>query len=193
MTISHMTRCPSLKPWMLAAGTSQLMIAKGGSDIPGGFIPGASPWITSDVMLMKTCGLTLKIAENRYSNFVLFFVPPPPFLSGLFAVVFLFRMQYCKTFSVLSYRVSTVLPVVNSKGKKTYLLFTGMLLNVNITVHVDIQFPTKTFSVKTVDCMFCMQIAVKLKYKSLCSFCNVNNSQYFETWCTLIDCMYLVK
>ncbi len=50
MTISHMTRCPSLKPWMLAAGTSQLMIAKGGSDIPGGFIPGASPWITSDVM-----------------------------------------------------------------------------------------------------------------------------------------------
>ncbi len=54
MTISHMTRCPSLKPWMLAAGTSQLMIARGGSDIPDGFIPGASPWITSDVMLMKT-------------------------------------------------------------------------------------------------------------------------------------------
>ncbi len=79
MTISHMTRCPSLKPWMLAAGTSQLMIAKGGSDIPGGFIPGASPWITSDVMLMKTCGLTLKIAEIRYSIFV-------PLLSGLFAV-----------------------------------------------------------------------------------------------------------
>ncbi len=74
-----------------------------------------------------------------------------------------------------------------------YLLFTGMLLNVNITVHVDIQFPTKKFSVKTVDCMFCMQIPVKLKHKSLCSFCNVNNSQYFETWCTLIDCMYLVK
>ncbi len=71
--ISHMTRYPSLKPWMLAAGTSQLMIAKGGSDVPGGFIPGASPWITSDVMLMKTCGLTLKIAEIRYSNFLLFF------------------------------------------------------------------------------------------------------------------------
>ncbi|XP_027130911.1 NADP-dependent oxidoreductase domain-containing protein 1 isoform X4 [Larimichthys crocea] len=66
MTISHMTRCPSLKPWMLAAGTSQLMIAKGGSDIPSGFIPGASPWIISDAMLMKTCGLTLKIAEIRY-------------------------------------------------------------------------------------------------------------------------------
>ncbi len=78
MTISHMTRCPSLKPWMLTAGKSQLMIAKCGSDIPGGFIPGASPWITSDVMLMKTCGLTLKIAEIRYSNFVLFFSPPPP-------------------------------------------------------------------------------------------------------------------
>ncbi|XP_042083260.1 uncharacterized protein LOC121815625 [Haplochromis burtoni] len=44
MTISHMTRCPSLKPWMLAPGTSQLTIAKGGSDIPGGFIPGASTW-----------------------------------------------------------------------------------------------------------------------------------------------------
>ncbi|XP_076747397.1 uncharacterized protein LOC143421550 [Maylandia zebra] len=57
MTISHMTRCPSLKPWMLAPGTSQLTIAKGGSDIPGGFIPGASTWMTSDVMLMKTCGL----------------------------------------------------------------------------------------------------------------------------------------
>ncbi len=95
MTISHMTRCPSLKPWMLAAGTSQLMIAKGGSDIPGSFIPGASPWITSDVMLMKTSGLSLKIAEIRYSNFVLFLVPPPPFLSGLFAVVFLFRMLLC--------------------------------------------------------------------------------------------------
>ncbi len=34
-------------------------------------------------------------------------------------------------------------------------------MNVNITVHVDIQFPTKKFSVKTVDCMFCMQIPVK--------------------------------
>ena len=32
----------SLKLWMLAAGTSQLMIAKGGSDIPSGFIPGGS-------------------------------------------------------------------------------------------------------------------------------------------------------
>ncbi len=56
--------------------------------------------------------------------------------------------------------------LLNSKEKKTYLLFTGMLLNVNITVHVDIQFPTKKFSVKTVDCMFCMQIPVKLKHKS---------------------------
>ncbi len=99
MTISHMTRCPSLKPWMLAAGTSQLMIAKGG--IPGGFIPGASPWITSDVMLMKTCGLTLKIAEIRYSNFVLF-LSPPPFLSGLFAVVFLFRMLLCVSWIICS-------------------------------------------------------------------------------------------
>ncbi len=67
-----------------------------------------------------------------------------------------------------------------------------MLLNVNITVHVDIQFPTKKFSVKTVDCIFCMQIPVKLKHKSPCGFCNVNNSQYFETWCTLIDCMHLI-
>ena len=54
---------------------------------------------------------------------------------------------------------------------------------------MDIQFPTKKFRVKTVDCMFCMQIPVKLKHKSLCCFCNVSNSQYFETWCTLIDCM----
>ncbi len=91
-------------------------------------------------------------------------------------------------------------PIVSPRGRSskfpwrgTYLLFTGMLLNVNITVHVDIQFPTKKCSVKTVDCMFCMQIPVKLKHKSLCSFCNVNNSQYFETWCTLIDCMHLVK
>ncbi|XP_026043274.1 uncharacterized protein LOC113033556 isoform X2 [Astatotilapia calliptera] len=59
-------------PWMLAPGTSQLTIAKGGSDIPGGFIPGASTWLTSDVMLMKTCGLTLKIAEIR-CNFFAFF------------------------------------------------------------------------------------------------------------------------
>ena len=47
--------------------------------------------------------------------------------------------------------ISTVPPVVNSK-----------------TLHVDMQFPTKTFSVKTVDCMFYMQIPVKLKHKSLC-------------------------
>ncbi len=92
MTISHMTRCPSLKPWMLAAGTSQLTIAKGGSDIPGGFISGASPWITSDVMLMKTCGLTLKIAKIRYSNFVLF---SPPFYLGFLLLFFLFRMLLC--------------------------------------------------------------------------------------------------
>ena len=65
MTISHMTSCPSLKPWMLAAGTSQLMIVKGGSGIPSGFIQGVSPWITSDAMWMKTCGLTLKIAGIR--------------------------------------------------------------------------------------------------------------------------------
>ena len=52
------------------------------------------------------------------------------------------------TSSVLSNRVSTVPPVVNSKGIKTDLLFTGMLMNVNSTVHVDIQFPTKKFSVK---------------------------------------------
>jgi len=57
MTIIHMTRCPSLKPRMLAAGTSQFMIAKGGSNISSYF--GASPWIKSDVMFMKTCGLTL--------------------------------------------------------------------------------------------------------------------------------------
>jgi len=55
------------------------------------------------------------------------------------------------------------------------------------------QFPTKTCSVKKVDCMFFMKIPVKLKHQNLCSFFNVNNSQYFETWCTLIDCMYLVK
>ena len=146
MTISHMTRCPSLKPWMLAAGTSQLMIAKGGSDIPSGFIPGASPWIISDAMLMKTCGLTLKITEIRYRNVVLFLVPS------------LFIWAFCRCFFVqnalvcfmdilftvsntvklfLFYHtvniISTVPPVVNNKGKKTDLLFTGMLLNVNIT------------------------------------------------------------
>ena len=115
MTISHMTRCPSLKPWMLAAGTSQFRIAKGGSNIPSGFIPGASPWIISDVMLMKTCGLTLKIAEIRYSNFVIFLVPPPFCLgflllffcccsecSCVFHGYFVHCKQYCKTFSVLS-------------------------------------------------------------------------------------------
>lgn len=159
MTISHMTRCPSLKPWMLAPGTSQLTIAKGGSDIPGGFIPGASTWITSDVMLMKTCGLTLKIAEIRCKFFAFFQPPSPPFYLGflllffcsecscVFHGYFVHCKQYCKTFSVLSYRVSTVPPVVNSKETKTCLLFTGMLLNVNITVHVDIQLPTKTFLV----------------------------------------------
>ncbi len=134
MTISHMTRCPSLKPWMLAAGTSQLLIAKGGSDILGGFIPGASPWITSDLMLMKTCSLSLKIAEIRYSNFVLFLVPPTFYLgflllffcsecSCVFHGYFVHCKQYCKTFSVLSYRVSTVTPVVNSKGKKNLFAF----------------------------------------------------------------------
>ena len=88
--------------------------------------------------------------------------------------------------------ISTVPPVVNNKGRKKLICF---LLECfwMWTLHVDIQFPTKKFSVKTVDCMFCMQIPVKLKHKSLCSFCNVSNSQYFETWCTLIDCMYLVK
>ena len=50
--------------------------------------------IRCDVTVMKTCGLTLKIAVIRYSNFVLF-LAPPPFLSGLFAVVFLFRMLLC--------------------------------------------------------------------------------------------------
>ena len=50
--------------------------SKGGSDIPSSFIPGASPWMISDVILMKTCGLTLKIAEIRDSNFVGGFVPP---------------------------------------------------------------------------------------------------------------------
>ena len=141
-----MTRCPSMKPWMLAAGTLQLMIAKGGSDIPSGFIPGASPWIISDAMLMKTCGLTLKIAEIRYRNVVLFLVPS------------LFIWAFCRCFFVqnalvcfmdilftvsntvklfLFYNtvnsISTVPPVVNNKEKKTDLLFTGMLLNVNIT------------------------------------------------------------
>ncbi len=94
------------------------------------------PWITSDVMLMKTCGLTLKIAEIRYSNFVLFFVPPPPpfylgFLllffcsecSCVFHGYFVHCKQYCKTFSVISYRVSTVPPVVNSKRKENLFAF----------------------------------------------------------------------
>lgn len=129
-------------------------------------------------------------SPNFYLDFLLLFFCSE--WSCVFHGYFVHCKKYCKTFSVLSYRVSTVPPVVNSKGKKkTDLLFTGMLLNVNITV--DIQLPTKKFSVKTVDCMFCMQIPVKLKHKSLCSFCNVNNSQYFETWCTLIDCMYFVK
>ena len=107
--------------------------SKGGSDIPSSFIPGASPWMISDVILMKTCGLTLKIAEIRYSNFMGFFLSQPPPQNGYFVHC----KQYCKTFSVLSNRVSTVPPVVNSKGIKTDLLFTGMLMNVNSTVHVD--------------------------------------------------------
>jgi len=57
-----------------------------------------------------------------------------------------------------------------------------LFYHVNITVYVDIQFPVKKFSVKMVDCIFFMQIPVKRKHQSLCSFCNVNNSQYFETW-----------
>lgn len=136
MTISHMTRCPSLKPWMLAAGTSQLMIAKGGSDIPSGFIPGASPWIISDAMLMKTCGLTLKIAEIRYSNFVLFLVPPL-FIWAFCCCFFVQNALVCFMdilFTVsntvklfLFYHIvnsiSTVPPVVNSKGKKNGFAF----------------------------------------------------------------------
>ena len=121
MTISHMARCCSLKPWMLAAGTSQMMIAKGGSDISSAFIPGASPWIISDAMLMKTCGLTVKIAEIRYSHF---------------AILLFFFLFYHTVNSI-----STVSPVVNTKGQKNDLLFTGMLLNVN-------KFPTKKFWVK---------------------------------------------
>lgn len=136
MTISHMTRCPSLKPWMLAAGTSQLMIAKGGSDIPSGFIPGASPWIISDAMLLKTCGLTLKIAEIRYSNFVLFLVPPL-FIWAFCCCFFVQNALVCFMdilFTVsntvklfLFYHIvnsiSTVPPVVNSKGKQKLICF----------------------------------------------------------------------
>ena len=107
--------------------------SKGGSDIPSSFIPGASPWMISDVILMKTCGLTLKIAEIRYSNFMffllLFFCSE---CSCVFHGYFVHCKQYCKTFSVLSNRVSTVPPVVNSKGIKTDLLFTGMIMNVTV-------------------------------------------------------------
>ena len=46
--------------------------------------------------------------------------------------------------SITVYCVSTVLPLENSKEKIPDLLFTEMCLNVNIIVHVDIQFPTKT-------------------------------------------------
>ena len=137
MTISHMTRCPSLKPWMLAAGTSQLMIAKGGSDIPSGFIPGASPWIISDAMLMKTCGLTLKIAEIRYSHFVGFFLVPPIFILAFCCCFFvqnalLSFMKISFTVSntvklVLFYHIvnsiSIVPPVENSNGKKNRFAF----------------------------------------------------------------------
>jgi len=44
--------------------------------------------------------------------------------------------------------ISTIPPVVNSKEKKTDSLFTGMLLNVNITCGYTVQFPTKKFGVK---------------------------------------------
>ena len=67
MTISHMTRRP---PWSHGCRMHGDIITTGGSDIPSGFIPGANAWITSDAMLMKTCGLTLKMAEIRYSNLV---------------------------------------------------------------------------------------------------------------------------
>ena len=151
---------------------------------------------------MKTCGLTLKIAEIRYRNVVLFLVPSL-FIWAFCCCFFVQNALVCFMdilFTVsntvklfLFYHtvnsISTVPPVVNNKGTKTDLLFTGMLLNVNITCGHTVP----NFSVKTVDCMFCMQIPVKLKHKSLCSFCSVSNSQYFETWCTLIDCMYLVK
>ncbi len=53
------------------------------------------PWITSDVMLMKTCGLTLKIAEIRYSNFVLFFVPPPLFIWAFCCCFFVQNALVC--------------------------------------------------------------------------------------------------
>ena len=147
-------------------------------------------------MLMKTCGLTLKIAEIRYRHvFYLGFLPL--FFCSECSCVFHGYFVHCnKTVKLFLFyhtvnSISTVPPVVNNKGKKTDLFLLECFWM--WTLHVDIQFPTKKFSVKTVDCMFCTQIPVKLKHKSLCSFCNVSNSQYFETWCTLIDCMYLVK
>ncbi len=45
----------------------------------------------------------------------------PPYSPCVFHGYFVHCKQYCKTFSVLSYRVSTVPPVVNSKGKKKNL------------------------------------------------------------------------
>ena len=158
MTISHMTRRPSFKPWMLDAGISQFIIAKGGSDMPSGFIPGASPWMISDVMLMKTCGLTLKIAGIRNSSFVLFC---SPFFNWAFCCQFFYGMLLCfmdilftvsitvKLFLFITvYCVSTVLPLVNSKAERTIQIFTEMCLNVTIIVHVDIQFPTKKLSLE---------------------------------------------
>jgi len=53
--------------------------------------------------------------------------------------------------------------------KKTDLLFTRMLLNVNITLLVDIQFSQPRFSVKTVDC----SVLVKL-------VCAEKDAFYFE-------------
>ena len=114
--------------------------------------------------------------------------------SCVFHGYFVHCKQYCKTSSVLSYCKQYFYCTSCSKQYRTKKLICFLLECFWMwTLHVDIQFPTKKFSVKTVDCMFCMQIPVKLKHKSLCSFCNVSNSQYFETWCTLIDCMYLVK
>ena len=87
-------------------------------------------------MLMKTCGLTLKIAEIRYRNVVLFLVPS------------LFIWAFCRCFFVqnalvcfmdilftvsntvklfLFYHtvnsISTVPPVVNNKGTKNWYAF----------------------------------------------------------------------
>ena len=55
----------------------------------------------------------------------------------MFHGYFVHCKQYCKTFSVLSYCKQYCkhycTSCSNSKGKKTDLLFTEMLLNVNIT------------------------------------------------------------